>query len=273
VDISLLLPNLCSFSNMGQLLHYDELTFFNRFNYSFADNMIEIGHPPSLLTREPFQELLSSLRAFGLERRTKSLKMPPYMFSFFTRKSKSIGGGGNVIYSQVYPNWFYSFRRLRNLFGKNYINIKFLLSLFINKDSKSRFLPFKKISLVITNSKRYFQSTLNCGERDLLLIRIIGKNPLVVINRGCLERFNFSWFSFSRLRNSTYCSYGKICSKVKFFSYIFITKLLKLKAVSGFFSLRNLQDIVANIGKTLHCFFKSLPLFFGRLKFAFNCFY
>jgi len=273
VDIPLLLPNPCSFSDVGELFHHDELPFSDGLNYSFADSMIEVGHPPSLLPGKPSQELLSSLRAFGLERRAKVLEMPPYILSLSTGEFKSIGGGGNIVYSQIYSNWFYSLRYLRYRLGKNYINIKFLLSLLIDKDSKGRFLPFKKISLVITNSKRYLQSPFNCGKRDLLLIRIIGKNPLVVINRSCLERFNFSWFSLSRLRNSTYCSYGKICSKVKFSPYIFITKLLKFKAISGFLSLRNLQDIVASIGKTLHCFFKSLPLFFGRLKFAFNCFY
>jgi len=273
VDIPLLLPNLCSLPDVLQVLHNQNIGRSTSFNYSFADDMIEIADYSTLLPRKPSQEPFGSLGAFGLKRSTQARKMPPYMHGFFAGESESIRSSSEVVDTEVDTNWISAFGA-RNRLRQSNIDIETSLpfGLTINQGCRCRFLSREKMPLVVAQNEGNFDSPLHSREGDHFFGGDITEYPLVVCYRSGLELLYFAKLSLRCLCDSSDSPHRKVGSKmIPLFKGI-VAKVLELNLVGCFVLFGYLQGIVAGICEVLKCRPKSLVLLRSSIQLARYCF-
>lgn len=272
VNIPLLSPYFGMLSDVLEIFHRNILAFLQRFHYLLAYYVVNRSHPFPLSAGKPYQNTFGASRAFGLERSPELLIMSPDMLGLLPRESQAIGAGRYIADAQVHAYRFIFFSCLANLLGQDHIDIKVLLSLLVNQDGKGRLLAFQQMPLVIAEIEGYFQPALDCGQGHLLFVRVIGKDPLVIVCRGCPEMPDLSRPSFGSLGDPAYGSNSEIGCKGESSPDFIIAERLQPEAVSGFVLLRYLQDIIAGISKALESAFENQPLLLCSLEFAFYYF-
>ena len=94
-------PLLNPLPNVGQLLHHDHISCLEAIHNPAADDVIQVGHPSALPAREPSQDALSTLRAFGLEGSTLGPEPPPDVHSFSAAELHPRAGGCQVDDAQI----------------------------------------------------------------------------------------------------------------------------------------------------------------------------
>jgi len=269
VNMPLLFPDFSGFPDPLEILHYDKFSFFDRVNYFSTDDVVNIAHPSSFLAREPYQGAFSTLCAFSLEGRAKSLVMLPCMLSLFTGKTKSIGTGCNVINAKVYANWL-SAKRCHNFFIQSKIDIKNFLGFLVNKVCHFGVLLFQKTSLIITDRKLKLQSSFYCGEGNHFPSFYKSKGSIVKVKGKSFKGF---WSSFSLLGNSGDSSNNKVSLEIIPFLYQMVGKVVKLILIKCLFLSCYFQNIIASTFKAINSLKKYILFFQSDLKLTLNRFY
>lgn len=255
-----------------QVFHNKNISRVGTLNNPLTNDVVQGADCAALLARKLFQELFSPSRAFGLKGSSQIRKMPPYLYSLFAGEIETVGCSSNVVNPHINTNRISAFR-LGDWFGKNDVDIKALLppGLAINKSSRGRALPFKKMPLIVPYGKWDSDSTLDCGNRYRLLSRNIAENSLVIGNRGWLKFSNLTEPFFGRLGYSGNGSYSQIGCQSISLSYVSIAKMLELYLICRVVILRHLEHIIASMGKSLKGSSKSFNLLRASIKFTRDC--
>ncbi|GIW48164.1 MAG: hypothetical protein KatS3mg078_2041 [Deltaproteobacteria bacterium] len=276
-QVQVLTLTLCKFSPLPDTLEifkYDAISITKRLYKLFADNMIYLTADSSLLSRQPSQESFSSFCALLLERRPDFKVMVSNLFKIFNFKLNFIACSSNTVNTQIntYKSLYPS--RWWNWIGKNYMEIKYFLSLIPHKSSRCWFLPFKKPKLIVTNRKpNILNPPLSCRERSKIITtnEFKRKSSCIIFNRGWPKLFNWP-LRFSACTDSSYSTYYKICRKAIFLFDLSITKMLNFNLVRSFILNRNLKDIITGFGEFNQGIMENWLNFFRNFEFAFNGF-
>jgi hypothetical protein len=236
--------------------------------------MVYLTTDSSLPSRQPSKKPFSPLRALGLKRRPQVLIVFSNLYKILNPEFNFIACSSNTVNTQVntYKSLYLS--RWWNFIGKNYMEIKYFLSLIPHKGSRFWFLPFKKSRLVVTNRKPdILNPPLSCRERSKITTtnEFKRKSSCIILSRGFPKLFNWP-LRLCACTNPGYSTYYKICRKAIFLFDFSITKMLNFNLVRGFILDRNLKDIITGFGEFNQGIMENWLNFFRNFKFAFNGF-
>lgn len=272
MNIPLGLSHFGPLPDMLQVFYDENILRAGAVNYSPADNMIDMANYPALLARQPLQELNSPLCAFSLQRCPQIREMPPDMHSLLPRESESIRCNSEIVDAQVNPD------RLRAVGSRNRdtqhdADIESLLSCVpaIHYHSGGRFLPFKKMALIVAQNEWNFNPALDSGQGNHLSTGNIAEDALVVTHRRRLKLSDLAQLLFRRFRYPGNSPDSEVCRKPMLFPYCVIAKVLKLHLVCGVILFRYLQHVIAGTGKTLKRYSQCLGLIWSGIKFTTDC--
>jgi len=273
VDIPLPLTHFGSLPDMFKVFHYQNVIRADAFNYSLADNVVEVADYPALLARKPLQEPSNPSSAFGLERSSQIRKMPPYMHCLLPREFEAIRSGGDIVDAQVYSNRI-SPLRSRNWSGEDDVNIEAPLPFrfAIDQSRRSGFLAFKQMPLVIPQDKGNLNSAVYRRKRHHFFGGNKAEYPLVITYRCGLKLSNLPHFSFRRFGDSGNGTYRQIGRKVVSLFKVIIAMMLELNFIGCPVLFGYLQDMIASSSKALECSPKCLSLLRGSIQFTRDCF-
>lgn len=266
---SLFLGKFNSVPDIFQIFKDKNIIRLARVNNSFADGVVDIGHPSLLFTRQAFQEAFSPFRPFGLQRLAKTCISFTNVHNLLAREFKTIGSGSKIINASVASDRIVT-RRNRNFFFKNEINIKSLFRFFINQYCRSRFLTFKKSSLKITKRKFDFQSTVNSGKRYAFFGFNKSKKVFIKVKGIAFEYF---WFSLSFCTNSCNSPYNIVSSKTISFFDLIVANMVEFISIPKFLFSGDSKDVVTCLGKFRDSLKNRLSFLAINFKLAFDCFY
>ncbi|GAW92340.1 hypothetical protein KKC1_14950 [Calderihabitans maritimus] len=151
-----------SLSDITQVFHYDDVSRLAGIDDCLADFMVEVGHPAVFLPRQPFQELLGSVRALGLEHLPQPSIMPADVYSLPSRELQAIGGGSKVIDTAVNTNDVTTFRRKRNFTVDHDVDVELFRAPVVAEGCRSGLLSREKPPLEITNGERELEPPGYC---------------------------------------------------------------------------------------------------------------
>ena len=273
VDVPLPLSDLGSLPDVLEVFHHEDVVWRGGLDYPLADGVVQVADYPAFLAREPFQEPLGSLGAFGLEGSPQIRKVPPYVHSLLARKPETIGCGGEVADAEVYPD------RVSSLWSgdsprEDDIDVVSPLSAIssIDHHSGSGSLPLKEMPLVVAQNKGDSDSAVDCGERDHFLGGDVTENPLVIGHRSRLEAPDLAEFPLGRLGHSGDGSDGEVGGQAVSLPDFIIAEVLEFDLVCRAVVLGYLQRMIAGIGKSLKGCPESLGLLRAGIEFARGCF-
>ena len=106
-------------TDMTQVFHHDNVSWFTGADNGLGDPVVEVGHPAALLPRQPFQEALSPLRALGLERTPQPCVPLSDVHGLPPRKLQASSGSSKIIDASVNAYNVTTSHRGRN-FSANY---------------------------------------------------------------------------------------------------------------------------------------------------------
>lgn len=274
-DTPLLSPQSDTLPDMCQVFHNQDITGLTCRDNFLADSVVQVGHPPSFLARQPFQEPLSSPRALGLEFTPKVCIVVADMHGLFAGELLPIGGGGQVIDAPVNSNRIGTFGEGDFPVHHN-VDIELPLALAKGERCGSRLLPPEESSLEVADVElESLEPSIVGGNGDGFFSFIKAEGASIERKtRGAEGLGDFLPFlgyldSFGYPGNS---SNNQVGLKAILLFDLVVAEVLKLDLIGGPFSDGNLQNIVASSSKPPQGFMEDGPLFIINLDFAFNRF-
>ena len=229
--------------------------------------MVDVANYSALLPGKPFQELFSSLRAFGLESRSQRFKPLPYMHNVTAGEPQPVGTSSEIVNPQIDPDRVQS-ERFRNRFGEDNIDVKAVFGSSIHQDGGGRVLVFEETSLVLSEDKRDFDSSLNGGEGNHFFGGYISEGVSVIRDGSRSEVFYSAGFPFKSCCDSCYSFRSEVGCEVELFLEVVVAKVMKFEFACGSVFFSYLKGVVASIRKRPRSGFQRFSLFWGRVELA-----
>lgn len=196
LDESLLSGHTDALPDGAQVFHRDNIAGLTGTDDSFGDPVVKVGHPATLLPRQPFQEALGPFRAPGLERLPQPGVTPTDVQSVPSGELQAIGGGGKVINATVNANGVTVFGWKMDFVIDHNIDVELFRSSIVAEGGRSGFLLGKKPSLEVANGEWEPEPAHHCGDGDFPTLFVEGEGALVEAHAGGFELSGFGWFLF-----------------------------------------------------------------------------
>lgn len=248
------------------------LTYRDNF---LADSVVQVGHPPSFLARQPFQEPFCSLRALGLKSLSKVGVVVSDVFGLFAGELLPTGGGGQIVDAPVNSNRIGAFRE-GNFPVNHNVNVELPLALTEGERCGGRLLLLEETPLEVAQV-----------ELKPLETSIVGSNgdgflPLIKTEGASIERETGGAKGLGNLLpflgyldGFGYPGNGpndQVGLEAVFIFDLVVAEVLQLDLVGCPMLEGNLHDIVAGSSKPPQGFMKDGSLCIANLDFTFNSF-
>lgn len=194
-----------------QVLNGNALVFFLCFRYDlFTYAVIDNSGKSSLTSFQPFQQLMTVARAFGLNRSSHSVVSVSYIFDFFRRNISTIRQGNDVSDTHI------DTKEILSSFLLLIRNIYCLIEEKLVFDKNKVCFSFCILHELRTIAcKRYFLTATNKRNGADGFVGIIGKNTAVISYSSELPKMSlFLLVKFVCVCNLADCTYDKLGGKM-----------------------------------------------------------
>ncbi len=267
---SLFFPLFTPLSYPIQLLHHDKVSASDqRVNESSANLVQNCIYSSSLPPSQPFKLPPCGGITLILEGASELPKMSPPVLDWLTINSKPVGSYQEIVNPNINTNWITS-RRFWNFHQNSNMQVEFPAIPSVDEFSIS-YRVLQKLLLIISNSKLWFNPTIDGRDRNPLLVSEQGEQPLIQIHRKLLELVLLLSIGSIRFGNPISRSYCKICRKLESFSGHVVDEMVKYNWIVNSVIPCYLADIVTSISESLNSICKFLKFFFGAIELTDYC--
>ena len=227
-----------------QVLNGNSLVFFLCFRYYLlAYAMIDNSGKSSLTSFQPFQQLMTVARAFGLNRSSHSVVSVSYVFDFFRRNISTIRQGNDVSDTHIYTKEILGsfFLLVRNVYRLVQIELVF--------DKDKVCFPFRILHELWTIAcKRYFLTAADKRNGADGFVDIIGKNAAIISDSSELPKMSlFFLVKFVCVGNLADCTHNELGGKTICFLDRIIDFFVQIELLKHMAFPRYLRDSVTSL--------------------------
>lgn len=249
-----------SFANIGQVLNgYTLILTLCLLDNLSADSMIDNSGKSSLTSFQPFQQLMTVARAFGLNRSSHSVVSVSYVFDFIRRNISTIRQRNDVCDThidtkEILSSFFFLVRDVYRLVQ---------IELLFDKDKVC--FPFRILHKLWTIAcKRYFLTTTDKRNGTDGFVGIIGKNTAIISDSSELPKISLLLLvKFVCVGNLTDCTHDKLRGKMICFLDGIIDFFVQIELLEHMTFPRYLRDSVTSLIENTECLFQHNGLFVG----------
>lgn len=241
-----------------QVLNGNSLVLFLCFRYDlFAYAVIDNSGKSSLTSFQPFQQLMTAARAFGLDRSSHFVVSVSYVFDFFRRNISTIRQGNDVSDTHI---------DTKEILGSFFIlvrNIYRLVQIELVFDNNKVCFSFRILHELWTIAcERYFLTTTNKRNGTDGFVDIIGKNAAIISDSAELPKMSlFLLVKFVCVGNLTDCTHDKLRGKTICFFNRVIYFFVQIELLERMTFPRYLRDSVTSLVENTECLFQHNGLF------------
>ena len=227
-----------------QVLNGNSLVFFLCFRYYLlAYAMIDNSGKSSLTSFQPFQQLMTVARAFGLNRSSHSVVSVSYVFDFIRRNISTIRQRNDVCNTHIDTKEILGsfFLLVRNIYRLVQIELVF--------DNNKVCFSFRILHELWTIAcKRDFLTTTNKRNGTDGFFGIIGKNAAIISDSSELSKMSLLLpIKFVCVGNLTDCTHDKLGGKTICFFNRVIDFFVQIELLEHMTSPRYLRDSVTSL--------------------------
>ena len=247
-------------SDILQVLNGNSLVFFLCFRYYLlAYAMIDNSGKSSLTSFQPFQQLMTVARAFGLNRSSHSVVSVSYVFDFIRRNISTIRQRNDVCDAHIDTKELLSsfFFLVRNVYRLVQIELLF--------DKDKVCFPFRILHKLGTIAcKRYFLTATDKRNGTDGFVGIIGKNTAIISDSSELPKMSLLLLvKFVCVGNLTDRTHDKLSGKIICFLDGIIDFFVQIELLEHMTFPRYLRDSVTSLIENTECLFQHNGLFVG----------
>ena len=247
-------------SDILQVLNGNSLVFFLCFRYYLlAYAMIDNSGKSSLASFQPFQQLMTVARAFGLNRSSHSVVSVSYVFDFIRRNISTIRQRNDVCDTHIDTKEILSsfFFLVRNVYRLVQIELLF--------DKDKVCFPFRILHKLWTIAcKRYFLTASDKRNGTDGFVGIIGKDTAIISDSSELPKMSlFLLVKFVCVGNLADCTHDKLRGKMICFLDGIIDFFVQIELLEHMTFPRYLRDSVTSLIENTECLFQHNGLFVG----------
>lgn len=247
-----------------QVLNGNSLVFFLCFRYYLlAYAMIDNSGKSSLTSFQPFQQLMTVARAFGLDRSSHSVVSVSYVFDFIRRNISTISQRNDVCNTHIDTKEILGsfFLLVRNIYRLVQIELVF--------DNNKVCFSFRiSHELWTIACKRYFLTATNKRNGADGFVDIIGKNTAIISDSSELPKMSlFLLVKFVCVRNLADCTYNELGGKMVCFLDRIIYFFVQIELLEHMTFPCYLRDSVTSLIENTECLFQFNGLLVSWKKF------
>ena len=227
-----------------QVLNGNSLVFFLCFRYYLlAYAMIDNSGKSSLTSFQPFQQLMTVARAFGLNRSSHSVVSVSYVFDFIRRNISTIRQRNDVCDTHI---------DTKEILGSFLLLIRNIYSLIEEElvfDKNQVCFSFRILHELLTIAcKRNFFTTADKRNGTDGFFGIIGKNAAIISDSSELSKMSLLLpIKFVCVGNLTDCTHDKLGGKTICFFNRVIDFFVQIELLEHMTSPRYLRDSVTSL--------------------------
>ena len=241
-----------------QVLNGNSLVFFLCFRYYLlAYAMIDNSGKSSLTSFQPFQQLMTVARAFGLNRSSHSVVSVSYVFDFIRRNISTIRQRNDVCNTHIDTKEILGsfFLLVRNIYRLVQIELVF--------DNNKVCFSFRILHELWTIAcKRYFLTATNKRNGADGFVDIIGKNTAIISDSSELSKMSLLLsIKFVCVGNLTDCTHDKLGGKTICFFNRVIDFFVQIELLERMTFPRYLADSVTSLVENAEGLFQYNGLF------------
>ena len=245
-------------SDILQVLNGNSLVFFLCFRYYLlAYAMIDNSGKSSLTSFQPFQQLMTAARAFGLNRSSHSVVSVSYVFDFIRRNISTIRQRNDVCNTHIDTKEILGsfFLLVRNIYRLVQIELVF--------DNNKVCFSFRILHELWTIAcKRYFLTATNKRNGADGFVDIIGKNAAIISDSSELSKMSLLLsIKFVCVGNLTDCTHDKLGGKTICFFNRVIDFFVQIELLERMTFPRYLRDSVTSLVENAEGLFQYCGLF------------
>src|SRR5574344_430047 len=240
-------------SDILQVLTGNAFVFFLCFRYDlFTYAVIDNNGKSSLTSFQPFQQLMTAARAFGLNRSSYSVVSVSYVFDFIRRNISTIRQRNDVCDTHIYTNKILCsfFLLVRNIYRLVQIELVF--------DNNKVCFSFRILNELLTIAcKRYFLTATNKRNGADGFVDIIGKNTAIISDSSELPKMSlFLLVKFVCIGNLADCTYNELRGKMVCFLDRIIDFFVQIELLEHMTFPCYLRDSVTSLVENTECLFQ-----------------
>lgn len=247
-----------------QVLNGNSLVFFLCFRYYLlAYAMIDNSCKSSLTSFQPFQQLMTAARAFGLDRSSHSVVSVSYVFDFIRRNISTIRQRNDVCNTHIDTKEILCsfFLLVRNIYRLVQIELVF--------DNNKVCFSFRILHELWTIAcKRYFLTATDKRNGEDGFVDIIGKNTAIISDSSELPKMSlFILVKFVCVGNLADCTYNELGGKMVCFLDRIIDFFVQIELLEHMTFPCYLRDSVTSLVENTECIFQFNGLLVSWKKF------
>lgn len=227
-------------------------------NNLFGNGVVDYRCSGLFSPAKPFQELLASSCAFGLNGTTDFQSLFTILIQSIRRVGFTFGSTNNVCYSEVKPD-----NRFRNLcFGFGYVDSLIEEELAFLEYKVCLSLDIRDVFFVVTDEGNLLTLS-DCPDRSFVLL--VGQDSGIVTDAAMSSELSLLLMvELVRIGNLADTADNHLSREIELLTHIVITKVMYLELTESLV----LPCDVGNVGTRLigffHCLKKKRPLLIGR---------
>lgn len=224
---------LGSLSDVGQLLHDDNISCLEATHDGFTDAVIQVAHNASLLAPKAFDETPCAPTPFGKQLATQLAVVPPDVHRLFATELEAVRGHGQINHANVYPDPFtlVGLRQWIDLSLDDNVQVECLGLLIIDEIRRAIDCPvIQEGTLEVSQHHRDFDATLDGGDGGPVILGD-GERPGIESD-GCVgakaaRRMAIALPSLVSFCNLISGSAGQLGREVKLLSGAIVAKMVE----------------------------------------------
>ena len=245
-------------SDILQVLNSNAFVFFLCFRYDlFTYAVIDNSGKSSLTSFQPFQQLMTVARAFGLNRSSHSVVSVSYVFDFIRRNISTIRQRNDVCNTHIDTKEILGsfFLLVRNIYRLVQIELVF--------DNNKVCFSFRILHELLTIAcKRNFFTTADKRNGTDGFFGIIGKNAAIISDSSELSKMSLLLpIKFVCVGNLTDCTHDKLGGKTICFFNRVIDFFVQIELLERMTFPRYLRDSVTSLVENAEGLFQYCGLF------------
>lgn len=245
-------------SDILQVLNSNAFVFFLCFRYDlFTYAVIDNSGKSSLTSFQPFQQLMTAARAFGLNRSSHSVVSVSYVFDFIRRNISTIRQRNDVCDTHI---------DTKEILGSFLLLIRNIYSLIEEElvfDKNQVCFSFRILHELLTIAcKRDFFTTADKRNGTDGFFGIIGKNAAIISDSSELSKMSLLLpIKFVCVGNLTDCTHDKLGGKTICFFNRVIDFFVQIELLERMTFPRYLRDSVTSLVENAEGLFQYCGLF------------
>ena len=245
-------------SDILQVLNSNAFVFFLCFRYDlFTYAVIDNSGKSSLTSFQPFQQLMTAARAFGLNSSSHSVVSVSYVFDFIRRNISTIRQRDDVCDTHI---------DTKEILGSFLLLIRNIYSLIEEElvfDKNQVCFSFRILHELLTIAcKRDFFTTADKRNGTNGFFGIIGKNAAIISDSSELSKMSLLLLiKFVCVGNLTDCTHDKLGGKTICFFNRVIDFFVQIELLERMTFPRYLRDSVTSLVENAECLFQYCGLF------------